>query len=413
MGIFDFLHKKTPEEIRGYKIHSLQFCEVGKNGKRETAPGKRFFTDSRYIMPLARMTVLREGTVTIKVRIIDPSLRTHTYDFEAPLTCNIQDRECQFPWWGSEEKDKFNKTGRWTWEIYDSDDNLIIRESLTISTLDDLWEEQGWIHVTSRLEFADSNSDGKLLTPWGYGPFVQPHFIMMRLAYEPWCKETKTAEFDAIITNLQNNERKVIKNKLTIRPQRGYLIFCGFGSDSGKAYPAGKYSYEVEYKGKRIAQSTFTVDRSPADKGWIEPHRLVIYAFNTEDEMQKWIVYDVGMTIAQGGSIEQPAVRRGVPYHRMVAGLQWKSLDGPHNILLTFRYFIDGQKLADFQSNATVYDPDDPETDVNLFKQNFEVSHAIRDDNGHPLPPGRYTVKVYVTGGNAKNLYLTETSITI
>ena len=51
MGLFDFFKKD-----RGYDIHTLEFCEVGKDGKRETLPSLKLYTDSRYIMPVVKMT---------------------------------------------------------------------------------------------------------------------------------------------------------------------------------------------------------------------------------------------------------------------------------------------------------------------------------------------------------------------
>ena len=46
MGLFDIFKKD-----RGYDIHSLEFCEVGKDGKKETRPGLRLYDDARYVMP--------------------------------------------------------------------------------------------------------------------------------------------------------------------------------------------------------------------------------------------------------------------------------------------------------------------------------------------------------------------------
>lgn len=80
MGLFDLFKKD-----RGYEIHSLEFCEVGKDGKRDTRPSSKHYTDSRYIMPVVKMTSRIDRTVKIKVRITEPSGKTHTYDFEPPL----------------------------------------------------------------------------------------------------------------------------------------------------------------------------------------------------------------------------------------------------------------------------------------------------------------------------------------
>ena len=78
MGLFDLFKKD-----RGYEIHSLEFCEVGKDGKRDTRPSSKHYTDSRYIMPVVKMTSRIDRTVKIKVRITEPSGKTHTYDFGA------------------------------------------------------------------------------------------------------------------------------------------------------------------------------------------------------------------------------------------------------------------------------------------------------------------------------------------
>ena len=56
MGLFDLFKKD-----RGYELHSLEFCEVGKDGKRDTRPSSKHYTDSRYIMPVVK---LLGGTLT-------------------------------------------------------------------------------------------------------------------------------------------------------------------------------------------------------------------------------------------------------------------------------------------------------------------------------------------------------------
>ena len=77
MGLFDFFKKD-----RGYDIHSLEFCEVGKDGKRETLPSLKHYTDSRYIMPVVKMTSRIDRTVKMKVRITEPNSKVHVYFFE-------------------------------------------------------------------------------------------------------------------------------------------------------------------------------------------------------------------------------------------------------------------------------------------------------------------------------------------
>ena len=91
MGLFDLFKKD-----RGYEIHSLEFCEVGKDGKRDTRPSSKHYTDSRYIMPVVKMTSRIDRTVKIKVRITEPSGKTHTYDFDAPLK-PVENMSAQFP----------------------------------------------------------------------------------------------------------------------------------------------------------------------------------------------------------------------------------------------------------------------------------------------------------------------------
>ena len=61
MGLFDLFKKD-----RGYEIHSLEFCEVGKDGKRNTRPSSKLYTDSRYIMPVVKMSSRIDRTVKIK-----------------------------------------------------------------------------------------------------------------------------------------------------------------------------------------------------------------------------------------------------------------------------------------------------------------------------------------------------------
>ena len=64
MGLFDIFKKD-----RGYDIHSLEFCEVGEEGKKETLPGLRLYDNARYVMPVVRMTSRVDRTVKMTVRI--------------------------------------------------------------------------------------------------------------------------------------------------------------------------------------------------------------------------------------------------------------------------------------------------------------------------------------------------------
>ena len=133
MGLFDLFKKD-----RGYEIHSLEFCEVGKDGKRDTRPSSKHYTDSRYIMPVVKMTSRIDRTVKIKVRITEPSGKTHTYDFDAPLK-PVENMLAQFPWWGSEKRDHFTAVGTWRFDILDEEDHVVISAPLEIAPLEDIW----------------------------------------------------------------------------------------------------------------------------------------------------------------------------------------------------------------------------------------------------------------------------------
>ena len=154
MGLFDLFKKD-----RGYEIHSLEFCEVGKDGKRDTRPSSKHYTDSRYIMPVVKMTSRIDRTVKIKVRITEPSGKTHTYDFDAPLK-PVENMSAQFPWWGSEKRDHFIAVGTWRFDILDEEDSVVISAPLEIAPLEDIWESMGWIHIVSNLEFRNINGKG-------------------------------------------------------------------------------------------------------------------------------------------------------------------------------------------------------------------------------------------------------------
>ena len=364
MGLFDFFKKD-----RGYDIHSLEFCEVGKDGKRETLPSLKLYTDSRYIMPVVKMTSRIDRTVKMKVRITEPNSKVHVYDFDAPLT-PAENISAQLPWWGSEKRDYFTTVGTWQFDILDEDDQVVIGAPLEIASLDDIWEDTGWIHVTSHLEFRNIDYSSNAIDDWGTKSFVEPQYIQMRCGYTCYSKV----------------ERKVT------------------------------YHVEIDtlsYKGKRLASGRFEVAKSPRQQGWIEPEALVLYFYNTDDELKLWVAYDCGMNLdlAKGELIKQQTFKANA-YKKAVAGFQWRSLEKGHRLKLTFKFYMDGRLVYSNSSHVVTHDPDLTKQDI--FEQDFEVSGSMRleDSNGelHPFPAGRYQVKVYLeTRELAEHLVMQQT----
>ena len=409
MGLFDFFKKD-----RGYDIHSLEFCEVGKDGKRETLPSLKLYTDSRYIMPVVKMTSRIDRTVKMKVRITEPNSKVHVYDFDAPLT-PAENISAQLPWWGSEKRDYFTTVGTWQFDILDEDDQVVIGAPLEIASLDDIWEDTGWIHVTSHLEFRNIDYSGNAIDDWGTRRFVEPQYIQMRCGYTCYSKVERKVSYHVEIVHEQTGRTKSFDYTATLDPRDGthWLQMCGWGSQSGTSYSPGSYIYTLSYKGKRLASGRFEVAKSPRQQGWIEPEALVLYFYNTDDELKLWVAYDCGMNLdlAKGELIKQQTFKANA-YKKAVAGFQWRSLEKGHRLKLTFKFYMDGRLVYSNSSHVVTHDPDLTKQDI--FEQDFEVSGSMRleDSNGelHPFPAGRYQVKVYLeTRELAEHLVMQQT----
>ena len=393
MGLFDIFKKD-----RGYDIHSLEFCEVGKDGKRETLPSLKHYTDSRYIMPVVKMTSRIDRTVKMKVRITEPNSKVHVYDFDAPLT-PAENISAQLPWWGSEKRDYFTTVGTWQFDVLDEDDQVVISAPLEIASLDSLWEEKGWIHVTTHLEFRNIDYSGNAIDDWGTKSFVEPQYIQMRCGYTCYSKVERKVSYHVEIVHEQTGRTKSFDYTATLDPRGGWLQMCGWGSQSGTSYSPGSYIYTLSYKGKRLASGRFEVAKSPRQQGWIEPEALVLYFYNTDDELKLWVAYDCGMNLdlAKGELIKQQTFKANA-YKKAVAGFQWRSLEKGHRLKLTFKFYMDGRLVYSNSSHVVTHDPDLTKQDI--FEQDFEVSGSMRleDSNGelHTFPAGRYQVEVYL-----------------
>ena len=407
MGLFDFFKKD-----RGYDIHSLEFCEVGKDGKKDTRPGLRLYDDARYVMPVVRMTSRVERTVQMTVRITNPEGVVRTYTLDAPLR-PFENQEAHLSWWGSESRTAFSKTGTWRFEVLDENDGVVIEAPLEIASLDSLWEEKGWIHVTTHLEFRNIDYSGNAIDDWGTKSFVEPQYIQMRCGYTCYSKVERKVTYHVEIEHEQTGRTKSFDYTATLDPRGGWLQMCGWGSQSGTSYSPGSYIYTLSYKGKRLASGRFEVAKSPRQQGWIEPEALVLYFYNTDDELKLWVAYDCGMNLdlAKGELIKQKTFKANA-YKKAVAGFQWRSLEKGHRLKLTFKFYMDGRLVYSNSSHVVTHDPDLTKQDI--FEQDFEVSGSMRleDSNGelHPFPAGRYQVKVYLeTRELAEHLVMQQT----
>ena len=412
MGLFDIFKKD-----RGYDIHSLEFCEVGKDGKRETRPSLKHYTDSRYIMPVVKMTSHIDRAVKIKVRITAPDGKVHMYDFDAPLKPG-ENMSAYFPWWGSENRDRFTMVGTWQFDVLDEDDQVVIGAPLEIAPVDEIWEGTGWIHVTSHLEFRNIDYSGNAIDDWGTRSFVEPQYIQMRCGYTCYSKVERKVSYHVEIVHEQTGRTKSFDYTATLDPRDGtrWLQMCGWGSQSGTSYSPGSYIYTLSYKGKRLASGRFEVAKSPRQRGWIEPAALILYFYNTDDELKLWVAYDCGMNLdlAKGELIKQQTFKANA-YKKAVAGFQWRSLEKGHRLKLTFKFYMDGRLVYSNSSHVVTHDPDLTKQDI--FEQDFEVSGSMRleDSNGelHTFPAGRYQVKVYLETEELHEHFVMERTIDV
>ena len=334
------------------------------------------------------------------------------YDFDAPLT-PAENISAQLPWWGSEKRDYFTTVGTWQFDVLDEDDQVVISAPLEIASLDDIWEGTGWIHVTTHLEFRNIDYSGNAIDDWGTKSFVEPQYIQMRCGYTCYSKVERKVAYHVEIEHEQTGRTKSFDYTATLDPRGGWLQMCGWGSQSGTSYSPGSYIYTLSYKGKRLASGRFEVAKSPRQQGWIEPEALVLYFYNTDDELKLWVAYDCGMNLdlAKGELIKQQTFKANA-YKKAVAGFQWRSLEKGHRLKLTFKFYMDGRLVYSNSSHVVTHDPDLTKQDI--FEQDFEVSGSMRleDSNGelHPFPAGRYQVKVYLeTRELAEHLVMQQT----
>ncbi len=373
MGLFDIFKKD-----RGYDIHSLEFCEVGKDGNIDR-------------------------TVKMKVRITEPNSKVHVYDFDAPLT-PAENISAQLPWWGSEKRDYFTTVGTWQFDILDEDDQVVIGAPLEIASLDDIWEDTGWIHVTSHLEFRNIDYSGNAIDDWGTRRFVEPQYIQMRCGYTCYSKVERKVSYHVEIVHEQTGRTKSFDYTATLDPRDGthWLQMCGWGSQSGTSYSPGSYIYTLSYKGKRLASGRFEVAKSPRQQGWIEPEALVLYFYNTDDELRKWQLQSAS-TIVVGKPVEQQSFK-GDSYTSLIAGFQWKSLEGNHPLKLTFKFYYNGNLLYTWVSNGET---------IGRSLQKIMYSGVIYRTSSSTFPAGCYQVKVYLETQELAEHFVMERTIDV
>lgn len=389
MGLFDLFKKD-----RGYEIHSLEFCEVGKDGKRETLPSHRLYTDSRYVMPLVKMTSRVERTVKMKVRITEPTGEVHTYDFDAPLH-RVENLSAHLPWWGSEKRDHFTTPGIWMFDVLDEEDNTVISAPLEIVPLDKLWEEMGWISIDSHFEFRNIDYNGEQIDDWNTVDFVEPKYIQMRCRYTGMTDVVRKVTYHVEIKNERTGEIEKFDHTATVYPKRDLLQICGWGSKSGTTYDPGVHTYILYHEGREMGRGRFEVVETPKQRGWIEPLALVLYFHNTEEERTQWVVYDCCLNLVEGAVIKQLPFKANA-YKKIIAGFQWRSLEKGHPLKLTFKFYQDGRLVYTSSQDVVTHDPDSG----NVFEQDFEVSGSMwqEDENGiiYPFGAGRYQVELYL-----------------
>ncbi len=379
MSIFDFFKRD-----RGYDIHSLGFCEVDESGTRNTKPGGRLFTDSRYVMPVVRMTSRIDRTVKMIVRITKPDGKVHTYDFDAPLKI-CENKEAHLPWWGAKDRTAFSQPGIWLYEILDEKNEVVASAPLRITTLDSLWEEEGWIHLQSKFEFRNSTCDGELIDDWGKTEFMEPRYIAMRCQYVCLSEEEREVTYSVEIRNETTGGIKRFDHTVTLDPQGGWLQMCGWGNNKGTSYAPGKYVYRLYYRGTILGSGNFEVVKSPRQRGWIEPLSLVLYCCNTENEISSWAYGYCAQILVSGKLIEQQSFKGS--YNILVAGFQYRSLEFGHPFKLKYKFYVDGNLWATHVKEYTT------EQEGLLF---IAFSNGLAAAGGAPLNSGRYLVEVYL-----------------
>ena len=389
MGLFDFFKKDC-----GYQIHALKFCEVGKGGKRDSRPESRLYNNARYVMPVVRMTSHIDRTVKISVRITSPDGEVYTYDFDAPLRL-CENQLVTLPAWGSESRESFKTTGIWKFEILDEKDRLLIWASLEIAPVEELWDEQGWIRIESDFQFRNNDSEQTVIDDWGIGSFMSPRYIAMRCQYSSLSDVEREITYEVEIRNEQTGKTSRFGHTVTLDPEGGWLQMCGWGSDSGTSYAPGHYTYLLCYKGRQIGSGQFEVEKSPMQRGWIDPVALVFFFYNEEQEMIDWAAYDCGLDLLNGGVARQLPFKANA-YKYMIAGFQWHSIEAGHPLKLTFKFYLDGNLIYSCTRDRET-EPFDPQS---LFYKDFEISGVFwyerSDGSVDTFRAGRYKVNLYL-----------------
>ena len=388
MGLFDFFKRG-----RGYEVRSLKFCEVGKTGRRESMPENRLYNNARYVMPVARIVSHVDRKVKMTMRIAAPDGKQYAYDFEVALS-PYGDRLVDLPRWGSEGRDRFTTPGIWKFGLFDEKDKLLVETSLIVVPAEELWEEQGWIRVESDFQFCDDGGEGEAPDDWGRTCFVEPRYIAMRCRYASLSGVEREVAYTVEITHESAGRVGRFEHTVTLDPRGGWLQMCGWGSDSGTSYLPGRYTYMLCYDGRQIGSGSFEVAKSPRQRGWIEPLALVLYFYNSDEEMKHWAAFDCGMGLLDGGVAKQLPFAQGYKY--LVAGFQWRSLEGGHSLKLTFKFYLDGKFVYSCAREQMTHELD-PQ---GLFYEDFEISGVLRHEGSNgvdrPLPAGRYKVELYL-----------------
>ena len=389
MGIFDFFKRD-----RGYEIHALKFCEVGKDGKRDSRPESSLYNNARYVMPMMRITSRIARTVKMTLRITDPNGEVNAFDFDAPLRL-CENQLANLPWWGSEKGDRFKTVGLWKYEILDEKGELVICAHLNILPVEELWDEQGWIRIESDFEFRNNDQEQTVIDDWGTERFMRPRYIAMRCQYSSLSNVEREITYDVEIRNEQTGKTSRFDHTVTLDPDGGWLQMCGWGSESGNTYAPGHYTYLLCYKGRQIGNGRFEVEKSPEQRGWIEPVALVFYFYNDENEMKDWLAFDCGLELLNGGVAKQLSFRANA-YKYMMAGFQWHSIEAGHPLKLTFKIYLDGNLIYSCTRDRETSDPE-PQ---GLFYEDFEISGTFwyERSNGtvDTFRAGRYQVNLYL-----------------
>ena len=158
----------------------------------------------------------------------------------------------------------------------------------------------------------------------------------------------------------------------------------------------------LSYKGKRLASGRFEVAKSPRQQGWIEPEALVLYFYNTDDELRKWQLQSAS-TIVVGKPVEQQSFK-GDSYTSLIAGFQWKSLEGNHPLKLTFKFYYNGNLLYTWVSNGET---------IGRSLQKIMYSGVIYRTSSSTFPAGRYQVKVYLETQELAEHFVMERTIDV